>query len=89
MLYENMPDEDKISYKRFMENRRNEASSLDTAKENGMREAAIKIAMNSLQSNIPIPIIAKITDLTLSEIETLARGERLDVEDEDDDGVEN
>jgi hypothetical protein len=57
---------------------------LDTAKENGMREAAIKFVKNALQAGIQTQVIAKITDLTLSEIEILARGEALDIEENDD-----
>ncbi|MFN0202614.1 MAG: hypothetical protein ACKVTZ_13905 [Bacteroidia bacterium] len=77
---ESMSDEDKATYKRFKENRRNEASTLDTAKENAERAARIQIAKKSLEEGIPPHLIATITQLLPSEIEKLANGEELDTE---------
>ncbi|MFN0200289.1 MAG: hypothetical protein ACKVTZ_02140 [Bacteroidia bacterium] len=77
---ESMSDEDKAAYKRFKENRRNEASTLDTAKENAERAAYIQVAKALLKEGISPDLIAKTTNLLLAEIEKLANGEELDVE---------
>jgi predicted transposase/invertase (TIGR01784 family) len=83
--YENMPEDDKFAYKRFVENRRNAMSSLDTALEKGIRLGQIKTAKALLELHMDPNHISIATQLTFDEIERLAKGEDIDKEEDEDD----
>jgi hypothetical protein len=83
--YEKRPEDDKFAYKRFVENRRNAMSSLDTALEKGIRLGQIKTAKALLELHMDPNHISIATQLTFDEIERLAKGEDIDNEEDEDD----
>jgi predicted transposase/invertase (TIGR01784 family) len=82
LRYENMNTEDQLSYRRHIENRRIEMAVKETAEDRGARKTAIRIAKEALNEGVGVELIAKITQLSIFEIEKLAKGEELD-KDED------
>ena len=82
LRYENMKPEDQAAYKRHIENRRIEKSVTSTAEDRGERKKAIKVAKEALKEGVSPQLIAKITQLTISEVEQLAKGEDIEKEEE-------
>jgi hypothetical protein len=83
--YQNMPADDKSAYKRFIEDRRNAMSTLDTALEKGIRQGQIKTAKALLELHIDTNSISIATQLTFDEIDRLSKGEDIDKESDEDD----
>ncbi len=73
--YEVMSEQDKIAYNRHIHNQRIEMNVIDTAKITAVRMNNIEVAKTLLLEHIAPHIIAKSTQLTLAEIERIARGE--------------
>lgn len=82
LRYENMKPEDQAAYKRHIENRRIEKSVTSTAEDRGERKKAIKVAKEALKEGVNLQLIAKITQLPISEVERLAKGEEIEKEEE-------
>jgi PD-(D/E)XK nuclease family transposase len=78
LKYENMPDEQKKSYQRYIENQRIEMAVMDTAIDKGIRKKAIEVAKNALILGLKEEDIVTLTGLRLDEIAILAKGEILD-----------
>ncbi len=83
LLYETMPEDEKKAYSRRVENRRIENSVIDTAIGKTAWLNSIEIAKNSLVEGIPISTIAKITKLSILEVNLLAQGKELDSDTDD------
>ncbi len=73
--YEVMSKQDKIAYNRHIHNQRIKMNVMSTAEEEGKRLRSIEVAKTLLLEHIAPHIIAKSTQLTLAEIERIARGE--------------
>jgi hypothetical protein len=70
-----MSPQEKVAYKRQIENRRVEMNVIETAKLIVERKKSIRIAKNMLQLNFAYNFIAQITELSVSEVKDVARGE--------------
>jgi hypothetical protein len=70
-----MSPQEKVAYKRQIENRRVEMNVMETAKLIGERKKAIDVAKGMLEAHLAITFIAQITKLTDIEVEQVARGE--------------
>ena len=82
LRYENMGNEEKYAYNRYVENRRIEMGVLDTAKDKGKRENQIEVARIGLAKNLPFDLIVELSRLLPSEIQLLAEGKHIDTDDE-------
>lgn len=83
LQYENMNPEDQFAYKRHIENKRIEMSVTETAMDKGKRAKAIEVAKKLLQKNFDFTEIAEVSELTLEEVQAIARGEDIDKEDDE------
>jgi len=63
--------EEVLAYEDSLKIYRDLKNSIDTAKEEGKKEKAIEMAKNSLKEGLPIELIAKLTGLTIPEIEKI------------------
>ncbi len=81
LRYENMPEQEKYAYNRYVENRRIEMGVLETAEDKGKRKTQIQVAMKALAKGVPFDLIADLTDLRLSEVQLLSEGKDIDAED--------
>ena len=82
LRYENMPNEEKYAYDRYVENRRIEMGVLETAEDKGVRKTQIKVALTCLEEGFPYEMVVKLSGLLLSEVQLLAEGKDIDAEDE-------
>ena len=71
LRYESLTDEEKKMYDRFQENRRIENSVEYTAKLEAKQEKAVEIAINAILEGANNAFIAKITGLSVEQIEQL------------------
>lgn len=76
LRYEKLSEEDKKIYNRFQENRRIEMSVAYTAKQESRQERNIEIAKNAIAEGANDDFIAKITGLTIEEIQVLRANEQ-------------
>ena len=83
LRYENMANEEKYAYNRYVENRRIEMGVLETAKDMGKREYQIQVALTCLAKDFPFDLIVEVSGLLLSEVQLLSEGKDIDAEDED------
>ncbi len=83
LRYENMNAEDQYAYKRHIENKRIEMGVTETAAYNASRKRNIEIAKDLLAEAMPIENVVKLSKLTLEEVQTIARNEDIDKEDEE------
>ena len=74
--------EDKYPFDRRVENRRIEMGVLETAEDKGIRKTQIKVALTCLNDSLPFDLVVKYSGLLLSEVQLLAEGNDIDVEDE-------
>ncbi|MEN9613158.1 MAG: hypothetical protein RLZZ628_3972 [Bacteroidota bacterium] len=70
-----MTSQDKVAYNRHIENRRVEMNVMDTLKVRVEREKAVQVAKTFLAAGIDPVLIAQGTQLTLEEVQKVARGE--------------
>ena len=82
LKYENMPNEEKYAYNRYVENRRIEMGVLETAEDKGKRKDQIEVAKIGLAKNLPFDLIIDLSRLLPSEVQLLSEGKDIDVEDE-------
>ena len=82
LRYENMANEEKYAYDRYVENRRIEMGVLETAEDKGIRKTQIKFALVSLSKGFSHDLIVELTGLLPSEVQLLAEGKDIDAEDE-------
>lgn len=82
LRYENMPNEEKYAYNRYVENRRIEMGVLDTAKDMGKRGHQIEVARKGLSKNLSFDLILDLSGLLPSEIQLLAEGKEIDIDDD-------
>ena len=68
---EALPEDEKMAYRRYKENRRIERSVMETAYQEGGRERAIEIARNGIAKGYDHQMIADMTGLAIKEIEVL------------------
>ncbi len=73
--YEVMSKQDKIAYNSHIHNQRIKMNVIETAKITAVRMNNIEIVKTMLTANMDKELIAKSTQLTLAEIERIARGE--------------
>ena len=81
LKYENMPNEEKYAYNRYVENRRIEMGVLETAEDKGDRKRQIKVAITCLGKGFPFDLIVEVSGLFLSEVQLLSEGKDMDMED--------
>ena len=81
LRYENMANEEKYAYDRYVENRRIEMGVLETAEDKGDRKRQIKVALTCLGDNLPFDLVVKYSGLLLSEVQLLAEGKEIDADD--------
>ena len=82
LRYENMPNEDKYAYNRYVENRRIEMGVLETAEDKGKRKNQIEVAKTCLADNLPFDLVVKYSKLSLHEVQLLAEGKDIDADDD-------
>ena len=82
LRYENMGNEEKYAYNRYVENRRIEMGVLETAEDKGIRKTQIKFALASISKGLSHDLIVELTGLLLSEVQLLAEGKSIDVEED-------
>jgi hypothetical protein len=73
---------DKLAYKRHIENVRNAMSTLSTSEEKGERKKAAAIAKKMLDANLDINLIMEMTDLSQLEISRVAQGKDINRDNE-------
>jgi hypothetical protein len=83
LRYENMSYEDQLAYKRHIENKRLEISVTETAIYKGARRNSIKVAQKLLEKGNSLQEVVDISELTLEEVQAIARGEDIDKEEEE------
>jgi hypothetical protein len=85
----NMNEQDRVDYDHFVKNRRIGKSVWNTAIGKGERKNAIEIAKTAIEEGATIAFVAKITKLTLDEVQRIANGEDIDKPSLDDGWDEN
>ncbi len=74
---ETLSEEERIAYKRFQENRRNERSEIETAlkegEEKGMEKKEIEFVLNLRKNGFEVDAIAKLTNLPIERIKEILK----------------
>lgn len=84
LQYENMPEKDRLDYRRHIENKRIEMAVMETAKDNAIRKKAIEVAKVLIAAKTDKNLVLLATKLSIEDIDTLMSGKELDKDDSDD-----
>ena len=84
LRYETMTETDKQAYRRHIENRRIENSVIETAEDKVRRIERVEFAKQLLfLKQLPIPMIAQVSKLSIEEVTLLSQGNLLDTDSDD------
>ncbi|MEO0044764.1 MAG: hypothetical protein RL329_4213 [Bacteroidota bacterium] len=83
LRYEMMAENDKLAYRRHIENRRIESSVIETAEDKAIRRKSIQFATKLLSAGSALPFVAEMSELSLQEVTLLSQGKELDKEDDE------